>query len=371
MERAREPSPAVRTIVASAAVVIMLGGLKLASGLLSPIIFAIFLAVLCLPILRWLQRKGLPTWAALLLLIVGVLALGAALILFIFLSLGQVRDSLPAYQAQLAALRGQIEAWLARFDVDLTTTTLNLIDPATVINTITGLLSQAINGLVLALLILVGVVFTMLESKRFGDKLRAGLGTRHPLATQLARFSTQAQQFFYLRTINNLIVAAGSAVFLIVMQVDFALLWAVLIFFLSYIPNIGIIVACIPAVALALLQHGLVAALVVAVGLTVINYIGDYAITPRLMSQGLGLSQFTVFFSFFVWAYIFGAIGGLLSVPLTLLVKLLLEMSDGTRWLAVLMDDTVPAAPAASDTLAAREATRSGEALEQASRKNA
>src|SRR5689334_20292087 len=123
------------------------------------------------------------------------------------------------------------------------------------------------------------------------------------------------------------------------MRIDFALLWAVLIFFLSYIPNIGIIVACMPAVALAVLQHGVGAALVVVVGLTVINYIGDYVIMPRLMSQGLGLSQFTIFFSFFVWAYIFGAVGGLLSVPLTLLVKLLLETSGDTRWLAVLMDD--------------------------------
>ncbi len=144
----------------------------------------------------------------------------------------------------------------------------------------------------------------------------------------------------------NLLVAAGSAIFLLVMRIDFALLWAVLIFFLSYIPNIGIVIACIPAVALALLQHGVISALVVVVGLTAINYIGDYALTPRLMSQGLGLSQFTVFFSFFIWAYIFGAVGGLLSVPLTLLVKLLLSVSDDTRWLAVLMDDQAPAAPA-------------------------
>jgi predicted PurR-regulated permease PerM len=142
----------------------------------------------------------------------------------------------------------------------------------------------------------------------------------------------------------------------------------VLIFFLSYIPNISIIVACVPAVALALLQHGVVAALLVVVGLTVINYIGDYALTPRLMSQGLGLSQFTVFFSIFVWAYIFGAVGGLLSVPLTLLVKLLLEVSDDTRWLAVLMDDTVPAA---LETAAARELTTSREVLDQARRRNA
>ena len=84
--------------------------------------------------MRWLQRKGLPTWASLLLLIVGVLALGVALTLFIFLSLGQVRDDMPSYQAQLVALRGQIEVWLSRLDIDLATTTLNLIDPATIID---------------------------------------------------------------------------------------------------------------------------------------------------------------------------------------------------------------------------------------------
>jgi AI-2 transport protein TqsA len=356
MEPAQESSVAVRAIVVSAALVILLGGMKVASELLSPLIFAIFVAVLCLPMVRWLQRKGLPTWLAVLLLIVGVLALGAALTLFIFLSLRQVRDNLPVYQAQLAALRAQIEAWLSRLDIDLATSLLSPIDPATIINTITSLLSQTINGLVLAVLILIGVVFTLLESTRFEGKLRVGLGTTHPLVTQLARFSTAVQQFFYLRTINNLIVAVGSAIFLLVMRVDFALLWAVLIFFLSYIPNIGIVIACIPAVALALIEHGVVAALLVVVGLTAINYVGDYVLTPRLMSQGLDLSQLTVFFSFFLWAYIFGPVGGLLSVPLTLLVKLLLEASDDTRWLAVLMDDRIPAAPAtAPDPSAARE----------------
>ena len=346
----------MRTIIVSAALVILFGGMKLASELLSSLIFAVFVAILCLPMLRWLQRKGLPTWLAVLLLIVGVLALGVALTLFIFLSLGQVRDHLPLYQTQLTALRAQIEAWLSRLDIDPATSILKLVDPATIMTAITSLLSKTINGLVLAVLILIGLVFTLLESTRFGDKLRFGFGTTHPLITVLARFSTAVQQFFYLRTINNLVVALGSAIFLLVMRVDFAVLWGVLIFFLSYIPNIGIVIACIPAVALALIQHGVVAALLVVVGLTAINYIGDYVLTPRLMSQGLDLSQVTVFFSFFLWAYIFGPVGGLLSVPLTLLVKLLLEASDDTRWLAVLMGDQIPAAPAsAPDSPAARE----------------
>jgi predicted PurR-regulated permease PerM len=168
------------------------------------------------------------------------------------------------------------------------------------------------------------------------------LGSDHPMVAVLTRFSTQVQRYFYLRTINNLIVAAGSAVFLVVMRIDFVLLWAVLIFLLSYVPNIGIIIACVPAVALALVQYGVVTALVVVVGLTLINAIGDYALTPRMMSQGFGLSAFTILLSFFVWTYLLGAAGGLLSVPLTLLVKLLLEASPDTRGLAVLMSDKVP-----------------------------
>jgi len=331
----------VGSTLTAAAVVILLGGVKLASGILSPIIFAVFVAILLLPIIRWLERKGLPTWAALLLLTVGVLALVMVLTLFLLLSLGQVRDHLPAYQARLAALGTQIKVWLDRLHVDATTLQ-KLMDPPTVISALTSVLSQTTNGLILAFLILLGIGFTMLESTRFEDKLRYAFGGDHPMVAVFTQFSTQVQRFFSIRALNNLIVAAGSAVFLVVMRIDFALLWAVLIFFLSYVPSIGIIIACVPAVALALIQYGVVTGLVVVAGLTLINYISDYILTPRMMSQGLGLSAFTTLLSFFVWAYLLGAVGALLSVPLTLLVKLLLEASPDTRGLAALMSDQVP-----------------------------
>ncbi len=178
MQRAWEWSPVVRALVSSTAVVILLGGMKLAGGILSPIIFAVFVAILWLPLVRWLQRKGLPTWAALL-LFVGVLAVGVALIVFIFLSLSQLHDNLPAYQTQVAALGAHIQGWLARFGIDAATIRLPQIEPATVISTITGVLSQTINSLILALLILVGIIFTRGESDRFGAKWhRLGAGGR-------------------------------------------------------------------------------------------------------------------------------------------------------------------------------------------------
>jgi len=335
-------SPFVRAIGVGAGIVIVLGGLKLAGEVLSPIIFATWLAILCLPIVRSLERKGWPRWAWMLLLIVAVVGLFVALGAFVFLTIGQVRRRLPEYLVQVNMLAAQLQTVLDRFDIDLSNINGDMLDPGTVLRTATNVLGQTINGVIFGLLLVVGVIFMILESDRIGVKLRYGLGSDSPLVRQLTQFSDSMQQFFYLRTINNLIVAVGAGVFLVILRIDFAVAWAVLIFFLSYIPNIGIILACIPAVVLALLQHGPVTAVIVVVGLTAINYIGDWALTPRLMSQGLGLSQLTVFLSFFFWAYIFGAVGGLLSVPLTLLVKLLLEISDSTRWLAVLMGDKAP-----------------------------
>ncbi len=332
----------MRFIIIGAGIVIVFAGLKLAGEVLSPIIFATWLAILCLPIVRSMERKGWPRWAAMVLLIVSVVALFAALGAFGFLTIGQVRRRLPEYLVQVNMLAAQLQTVLDRFDIDLSNINGDMLDPGTVLRTATSVLGQTINGVIFGLLLVVGVIFMILESDRFGVKLRFGLGGDSPLVRQLAQFAGSMQQFFYLRTINNLIVAVGAGVFLVVMGIDFAVAWAVLIFFLSYIPNVGIILACVPAVVLALLQHGPITAIIVALGLTAINYIGDWAVTPRLMSQGLGLSQLTVFLSFFFWAYIFGAVGGLLSVPLTLLVKLLLEISDSTRWLAVLMDDKVP-----------------------------
>jgi predicted PurR-regulated permease PerM len=140
-----------------------------------------------------------------------------------------------------------------------------------------------------------------------------------------------------IQTVISLATGACVAIFLTIMGVDYPLLWGVLAFLLNYIPNIGSIMAALPPVLLTIIQFGLGRAVGVAIGYLVINMTIGNVISPHLMGRGLGLSTLVVFLSLIFWGWILGPVGMLLSVPLTMTVKIALESSEDTRWIAILL----------------------------------
>jgi AI-2 transport protein TqsA len=124
---------------------------------------------------------------------------------------------------------------------------------------------------------------------------------------------------------------------LLIIGVDYPLLWAVLAFALNYIPTIGSIIALVPPVLLTIIQLGIIESLIVLVGYLVINTIMGNILEPKFMGKGLGLSTLVVFLSLIFWGWVLGPIGMLLSVPLTITIKIALDSSDETKWLAVLL----------------------------------
>ncbi len=345
-------TPVARFILIGACVVVLIGGIKLAAPILSPLIFAMFIAIILLPLLDWLKSKGFPTLLAMLVIILGLVVVGSLLVLFVYVSLSQLDDKLPYYQTRLTSLKADLESFLKSWGIELgQLTSNNQLSPSSIGGYVLSLINNLFSILSDSFLILLLCIFTIIEARFFSAKLKKGLGADHILVNQLAIFSLKVQKFMYLKTINNLIVAVGAVIFLLVLGIDFALLWGILIFFLSYIPNVGIVLASIPAVALALLEQGIGMTIVVALGVTIINLVGDNVLTPKLMGDGLDLSQFAVFFSFLFWLWVLGPTGGLLSIPLTVLVKLLLEINPTTHWLALLLAGNKPGAspPARSE----------------------
>jgi AI-2 transport protein TqsA len=131
-------------------------------------------------------------------------------------------------------------------------------------------------------------------------------------------------------------------VFLFIMRIDYPLLWGLLVFLLNYVPNIGSIIAALPAILQALIQFGPGRALGVATGYLVINMLIGNFIEPRFMGKGLGLSTLVVFLSLIFWGWVLGPVGMLLSVVLTVTVKIGLESREDTRWMAILLGSGVP-----------------------------
>ena len=132
----------------------------------------------------------------------------------------------------------------------------------------------------------------------------------------------------------------------LLLDIPYGLLWGVVAFLFNFVPNIGSIIAAIPPVLLALVEpdQGPAQAAAIAVGYVIINFVISYAIEPRYMGQGLGLSTLVVFLSLIFWGWVLGPVGMLLSAPLTMIVKIVLMNSDDTRWLAILMASKAPVA---------------------------
>ena len=338
-DHAIEPDAQTRSGVAIAvtviAVVAVIYGMQAARAILVPLLVAVFIAVLCTPLTRLLEKVRIPTGLAVTIVI--VLIIGTMTLLGTFLggSLAAFNDRLPFYQTRLdeiftemAALFGQ-EVSVGRV--------LDMVQPGAAM----GLVATLLNGLqgLLAnfFLIAFSVIFMLLESSSLPAKMRLVLRASRGEPQYFRRFTSSVQRYLGIKSLTSLATALAVGLLAVVFGLDFPVLWALLAFLLNFIPNIGSLIAAIPAVLLALIQFGPLNATFIGLGYFVINISIGGVIEPRVMGQGLGLSTLVVFLSLVFWGWVLGPIGMLLSVPLTMTAKIALESSEKTAVLGLLL----------------------------------
>jgi AI-2 transport protein TqsA len=195
--------------------------------------------------------------------------------------------------------------------------------------------------------VMLTMVLILMEGNTVPGKLRAL--SRDPEADisffrQIAR---QVQSYLFIKTVLSIITGVLVGVSAALLGVDFALLWGLLAFLLNYIPNIGAILAAIPAMILALIQHGIGTSLGLGACCTLVHMVIGNVLEPMWMGRKLGLSTTVVFLSLAVWYEIWGPVGMLLSVPLTMVIKIMLEHSKEGAFIAALLDNGEPPEPVA------------------------
>jgi AI-2 transport protein TqsA len=247
---------------------------------------------------------------------------------------------------QLADLQGLLDR-LGLSGVDLS----EAVNSSALVGAIGAVLSGISGFLSSLFLILMIMLFLLAEGSAMMDRLRASVAHDNPQVARLTVIGQNVVLQFGLRAIVNLVTAAGITLLLLLLGVDFPLLWGVLTFFLSFVPYVGLVIAVAPAVLLALAEFGLSRAIVVIVAVVVVNVLAENVLSPVLMGRGLDLSPTVVFLSFIFWAWLLGGPGAFLALPLTLFVAIMLGSFPETRWLASLMGlpDTALVASAAED----------------------
>lgn len=326
-------------VISFAAVVVIVIGLQMAKDLLVPFLFAVFLALITVRPMVWMQRNRVPAVVAVLIIVLLILLILAVLGTIVGASIAEFTAALPSYQARLDVIIDRVFSFLSdRLDGDGTLESMgDLIDPGWAMGLVAGLLNSLKDVLTNIFLIIFTMVFILLEASTVDTKIAAAFGRSAQSLKRPRIFLANLGSYLGIKTVVSMATGLTAGLLTWGIGVDFPLLWAMLAFLLNYIPTIGSIIAAVPAVLIALVQLGPGEASATAIGFVAINLTFGNIIEPRMMGYGVGISPLIVFIGLFFWGWVFGPMGMLLSVPLTMTVKLALESDDRTRWIAVLI----------------------------------
>lgn len=346
-------APKGRWLFHAASLVIVVAGLRAGAPFILPLLLALFIALLSFPIINALRRLGVRPILAVLatvLIEVGVLL---ALGVLIAPALNAFVAATPGYVEQLNEKTQQMLESLEARGLDLgDVLVFERIDPGQLVDFAGGLVRHTLSGVASAVsfstLVLFLLVFVLIEGAGMPKKLEAAFGPHSRATKYVAGVVREVQHYLGVKTLVS--AATGGLIWLAMFAIDvpYAPVWGLLAFLLNFIPAIGSIIAAVPTVIVTLLLFGPARAAIVAACYILVNVIFGNLIEPTLMGRRFGLSTLVVFVSLIFWGFVWGPLGMLLSVPLTMMIKIALEESEDLQWVAVLLGrgrSFLPSAP--------------------------
>ena len=336
---------ALRILISAAALMVIVAGFKSAQSFLVPFVFALFFAVLGSPAVHWLKSRGVPKVISVLLVAAVMLSILAVVGTVLARSANEFSAALPRYTTRFSSLAAQLGAWLESYGLESPLSEMfGGLSAKSLMDMIGTTVRALVSALSSTLMVVIMLLFMLFEAADFRAKLELAFGESLN-REDFSRTAADVQRYLAIKTATS--VLTGVMVWLInfLWGVDFAILWGLLALVMNYIPVIGSILASVPAIILALVQFSLGGALGLGVAYMAVNIGISNLLEPVLLGRRLGLSPLIVFLSLVVWGWIWGPAGMLLSVPLTMVIRILLEHSPEFRWIAVLMDgDARPSA---------------------------
>ncbi len=321
-------------------------GLREVASLVVPVLFGLFLALVAWPLVGTLERRGSRHGVALAAAMLTVLVVVLVAAGLIALSVGELVVQIPKYENRLTDEIAALRDLLARFGITADPGALpSIISPEQIAGFIRPVASAVSSAGVAIFVLTVTMIYALAGASSLEARAEAVFGADHALLAGVEQFGTDLRRYLVVRAMLGLFAAALVLVLLFVLGVPLPLLWAFLVFLASFIPNIGTIIAVIPPTILALLDSGPAAAAIVVIGYTLINFAQDHFLQPVVLGSELNLSPLVVFLAVIVWAWVLGAAGALLAVPLTVGLVAILEAFPSSRPVAALLRNKVEGDP--------------------------
>ncbi|MEU7907628.1 AI-2E family transporter [Actinoplanes sp. NPDC049118] len=354
MTGAAEGPPAVlprgvTVLLGIAGVVIAVAGLRGVAHLIAPVFLALMLTVTVSPLSVWLRRHGAPVWVAMLTTVTVVYVVLFGLGTAMAVSVAQLIDLLPTYQAQFTQLQADLVSALSRLGISEAqlSDVVERASPSAVTNLVGWVFGGLTSVLSDAVFLLAVLLFMCLDAVSFPARLQSTAGQRPQVVTALRSFAHGTRSYLLVSTVFGLIVAVIDTLMLWALDIPLPVLWGLLAFITNYIPNIGFVIGLVPPALLGLLDGGVEKMVAVIALYCVVNFVIQSVIQPKIVGDVVGLSSTVSFLSLVFWAWVLGPLGALLAIPLSLLTKgLLVDIDPSTQWINVLLSGGSAPAPA-------------------------
>lgn len=342
-ERESSAPPAARSrgadiLLTTASLVVVCAGISAASSIVVPVLAAIFVTAVALPPIVALRTRGAPAWLAVTIVlaaVAGALLLAGTVLARTAASFG---ENFNEYRTTLQSQVTQFEAWFSARGVDISSEHLGeLLDPERLLSMVKGTLAGVIGVLRDGVFVVVMVGFLLAEAAGLPAKIKLAFRIDDSTLGPWRRILDDMTGYLVVKTKTSLLTAVLVTVAMWMLGVDYPIALGLLAFILNFVPVVGSIIAAIPAVLLALIASGPLFALLVAAVYGAVNMSIGSILEPRMMGERLGLSALVVFLSLVFWGFLLGPVGMFLSVPLTMLAKILLNNADDLRWLAIML----------------------------------
>nr|WP_319399164.1 AI-2E family transporter [uncultured Carboxylicivirga sp.] len=321
-----------------ASIIVIVAGIMAAKSVILPFVLAVFISVICMQPISWLEKRKLPYGLAITTVLLAVAMIMLLLGGIIGRSINNFMKAVPKYEENLREIFTSLIDSLNSYGADIDSTELiDLIDPGKIISFTTNAVGEIGRLMSDSFVIMLITIFILLEAKSFINKavvVQKHYGTS---LSHLNEIGNSIRHYLSIKTVISILTGLFIWFWLWIFGVDYAILWGVIAFMLNYIPSIGSIIAAVPTILLALVQLGVGGMVWTAVGYLIVNTVMGNVVEPRVMGKGLGLSTLVVFMSLIIWGFILGPVGMFLSVPLTITLKILLEQNENTRWLSILI----------------------------------
>ena len=330
--------PINQIFIFTASTLITLFLLKGASVVITPFLLSIAIAIILSPLFTRLESKHIPKSVSLavviLLSLIPIVLLGGYVV-------DEAKDFAENYQTIKEGWAANTSKVLVHFrHIGIDDYKINtLLQKSNLAEIVKNLVIQAKSQFSNLFMIFFMVAFMLMESKYFYNKMLKIATDYHVDSHLFIELIEKIKSYFLIKVKTSLATALLVFAVLWFFDISYYYMWAVLAFFMNFIPVIGSILAAIPAVIFALTDHGLMTMVWVATGYLTINIMIGNVIEPRIMGKGLGLSALIIFLSMTFWGWLFGPIGMILSVPLTMITQYLFDQYRETQWIALLLSD--------------------------------